>query len=222
MTDKQNVILVHGFKSEGAAKDLGEYGAALDPERYNVIPFDYDYNAPLSESADKLAELVRQVGGAHVLAHSMGGLVARGAAERVADEGIIRSLTTLATPFNGHGAAFLGKHLGGVPSNTDMTRGSDYQREVSKPLRGKVRHVMFVADKDGTGNDDETVSVASQLKRKIVQDAEHVSIVRDTHTGVLKNRAVIDDWKRVIENRGFGLAVKTLRSSQDVEERRDE
>lgn len=214
MAEKQNVILVHGFKSEGAAKDLGEYGAALDPEKYNVIPFDYDYNAPLAESADKLAALVRQVGGAHVLAHSMGGLVARGAAERVADEGVVKSLTTIATPFNGHGAAFLGKHLGGVPSNTDMTRGSDYQREVSKPLRGKVRHIMFVADKDGTGNDDETVSVASQTKRKIVQDAEFVRVVQDTHTGVLRNKEIIDDWKRAIEGVGVGLAAKALVSMQ--------
>jgi len=35
MAEKQNVILVHGFKSEGAAKDLGEYGADK-PRRVEV------------------------------------------------------------------------------------------------------------------------------------------------------------------------------------------
>lgn len=210
MADKQNVILVHGYKSAGAAKDLGEFAAALDPEKYNVIPFDYDYNAPLSESADKLAAKIREVGGAHVLAHSMGGLVARGAAERTSDENVVKSLTTVATPFNGHGAAFLGKYLGGEPSHSDMTRGSEYQRATAAPLRGKVRHNMVIADKDGTGVDDGTVSVASQSKRKIVRDAEVVQVVRDTHTGVLKNRQVIDQWARSLEGHGAGLAAKVL------------
>lgn len=197
--DKKTVILVHGYRSRGSAVDFAEFTAAMAPEKYNIIPFDYDYRAPLAQSADKLAELIRQSGGAHVLAHSMGGLVARGAAERLADTGEVRSLTTLATPFNGHGAAFLGKWLGGAPVHTDMTRGSRYQKSLSAPLKGKVKHVMFVADKDGTGDDDGTISVASQTKRKIVNDAAGYTAVRDTHTGILKNPDVIHGWLKVLD-----------------------
>lgn len=195
---KQNVILVHGYKSEGAEKDFSEFIKAMDPEKYNVIPFNYDYNAPLAKSADELAAKVKETGGAHVLAHSMGGLVARGAAQRLADTGEIKSLTTLATPFNGHGAAFLGKYLpGGVPSNSDMVRGSEYQRAVSSPLRGRVKHRMFVAD--ANGSDDGTVSVASQTKRKITQDAERVRVVHDTHSGILHNPEVVQAWLSGVE-----------------------
>lgn len=196
---KKTVILVHGYGSRGAAQDFSEFTAAMSPEKYNVIPFDYDYRAPLAKSADKLAVLIKQNGGAHVLAHSMGGLVARGAAERLADTGEVKSLTTIATPFNGHGAAFLGKWLGGEPSHKDMTRGSEYQKSVAAPLKGKVPHFMFTADKDGTGADDGTVSVGSQNKRKIVTDAAAYKAVQDTHTGILKNPSVIRDWLAVVE-----------------------
>lgn len=191
---KKTVILVHGYGSRGAAQDFSEFTANMSPEKYNVIPFDYDYRAPLAKSADKLAELIKQNGGAHVLAHSMGGLVARGAAERLADTGEVKSLTTIATPFNGHGAAFLGKWLGGADSHADMARGSAYQKSLAAPLKGKVKHTMFTADKDGAGEDDGTVSVASQNKRKIVTDAEQYRAVQDTHTGILKNPKVIQEW----------------------------
>lgn len=195
MSGKTNVFLVHGYKSEGAEKDFSDFIKAIDQSRYNVIPFNYDYDAPLAQSADKLAAAIKENGGGHVLAHSMGGLVARGAAERLADDGGVKSLTTLATPWNGHGAAFLGKYLpGGVPSNADMVRGSEYQRSVSEPIKGRVSHRMFVADKDGRGDDDGTVSVDSQTKRKIALDAESVRTVQDTHSGILRNPEVIQEW----------------------------
>lgn len=201
MAEKTNVFFVHGYKSEGSEKDFADFIKALDPQKYNVVPFNYDYDAPLAKSADELAAKIRESGGGHVLAHSMGGLVARGAAQRLADSGEVKTLTTVATPFNGHGAAFLGKYLapGGADSWSDMVRGSAYQREVSRPLKGRVKHSMFVADKDGSGDDDGTVSVASQTKRKITMDAERVRVVNDTHSGVLHNQDVIREWLGGIE-----------------------
>ncbi len=200
MAEKINVILVHGYKSEGAEKDFSDFLAAMDTSKYNPIPFNYDYDAPLAKSADQLAAKIKEVGGAHVLAHSMGGLVARGAAERLADTGAVKTLTTIATPFNGHGAAFLGKYLTpGEKSWDDMVRGSKYQQSVEAPLRGRVRHQMFVVDKDGSGADDGTVSVSSQAKRTITRDAERVHVIQDTHSGVLRNKDVIRAWMESVE-----------------------
>ncbi|MFP5316695.1 MAG: CHAT domain-containing protein [Acidimicrobiia bacterium] len=54
---------------------------ALD-ERWDVVPVSYDWRQPLSSAADTLAETIRrhfdgEVGPAHLVCHSMGGLVSR-------------------------------------------------------------------------------------------------------------------------------------------------
>lgn len=193
------VYLVHGYNSPGADKDLAAYAAALDQTKYRVVPFNYDYTQRLGKSAAQLTEAVRKEGRpVHILAHSMGGLVSMGAAKALDAEGAVKSLTTIATPFNGHKGAAAGKYL--APFNrrevwSDMVPGSDYQRSLSGGLRSGKHHALIVdRDGDGEADDDGTISVASQTKRKILGSAASVSQFRDTHTGILRNPDAIKKW----------------------------
>lgn len=198
------VYFVHGYNSAGAEHDLHAYMQTLDPAKYRVVPFDYDYTQRLAKSADALAQKIKAEGRpVHVLAHSMGGLVGMGAVKKLTGQGAVRSITTIATPFNGHKGAALGEYL--TPFNRrevlkDMIPGSRYQRAVSGGASDAPHHV-FLVDKDGTGGDDETISVASQSKRKIVNQAADVAAFRDTHIGILKNPTAVKQWAaRVLED----------------------
>jgi pimeloyl-ACP methyl ester carboxylesterase len=196
------VYFVHGYNSAGAEHDLHAYMQSLDPARYRVVPFDYDYTQRLGKSARQLAEKIKAEGRpVHVLAHSMGGLVGLGAVKELTGTGAVRSLTTVATPFNGHKGAALGHYLQPFARREvlkDMIPGSNYQRSLSDPHPG-TKHNVFLVDKDGTGNDDETISLDSQSKRKVLSNASEVAGFRDTHTGILKNQAAISLWAQRVQ-----------------------
>lgn len=191
------VYFVHGYNSVGAAHDLSAYMQALDPKKYRVEAFDYDYTQRLDKSAKELAQRIQAEGRpVHVLAHSMGGLVGLGAVKALDGTGAVRSVTTLATPFNGHKGAAFGVYLS--PFNRrevlrDMIPGSDYQRSLSIPSTD-TKHRVVIVDKDGRGDDDESISVDSQSKRKVLNNAADVSAYRDTHTGILRNTQSIQRW----------------------------
>lgn len=185
------VYFVHGYNSAGAEHDLHAFMRALDPAKYRVVPFDYDYTQRLDKSAAVLAQKIKEEGRpVHVLAHSMGGLVGMGAVKKLAGAGAVRSITTIATPFNGHKAAALGEYLSPFSTREvlrDMIPGSAYQRAVSGAVSNAPHHA-FIVDKDGTGEDDETISIDSQTKRKILNKAASATTFRDTHTGILRWR----------------------------------
>lgn len=191
------VYFVHGYNSAGAEHDLGAFMQAVDPKKYRVVPFDYDYTQRLDKTATELAERIRAEGKpAHVLAHSMGGLVALGATGKLKGTGKVSSLTTIATPYNGHKAASLGVYLApfmGRPVWRDMVPGSDYQRAISAQDPGTAFNV-FVADKDGRRKDDGAVSFESQTKRKVVARASRVVGFQNTHSGVLRDPAAVKQW----------------------------
>lgn len=189
------VVFVHGYGSMGAHKDLRKFIERLDQNKYQPVVYKYDHRERLKKSADGLSEAIRGFDGpVHVTAHSMGGLVARGAVERLRGEGRVKSLTTIATPFNGHKGAAFGVYLSPIQTGSwkDMIPGSDYQRSF-KPLEGETRHNVILT------NQDKTISYKSQTKRKIIDDADSVREYPESHTGVLENPQVIEDWIRKLE-----------------------
>lgn len=193
------VVFVHGYGSMGAHKDLRKFIERLDQKKYQPVVYKYDHRDRLKKSAEGLSEAIRGFDGpVHVTAHSMGGLVARGAVEALRGEGRVKSLTTIATPFNGHKGAVFGVYLNPIQVGSwkDMVPGSDYQRSF-KPLQGETRHNVILANKNGDG--DGTISIKSQSKRKIINDADSVREYPESHTGVLENPQVIEDWIRKLE-----------------------
>jgi pimeloyl-ACP methyl ester carboxylesterase len=100
------VVLVHGYNS--TAKSLSGLHAELNQRGWPCALFDYPNDGPIDESGELLSEELRRFAEEHsdqpvaIVAHSMGGLVARVAIEdRQLDPGNVSQLIMIATPNQG-------------------------------------------------------------------------------------------------------------------------
>jgi pimeloyl-ACP methyl ester carboxylesterase len=134
-----------------------------------------------------------------VVAHSMGGLVARAFVNRAvaaADgrgEGI-RLFFTMSTPWDGHAAAQSGVDRAPVvaPSWYDMAPGSPFLRTLLDPeLPPGVPHDLLFSYAGGSRRmreaNDGTVSIASQLDPRMQAHARRVRGFNESHTSILES-----------------------------------
>jgi pimeloyl-ACP methyl ester carboxylesterase len=137
-----------------------------------------------------------------VVAHSMGGLVARGFLLRHAQRSRteVPLFATLSTPWAGHQAAGMGvKHAPVVVDVwRDMAPGSSYLNSLfAQPLSPETQHhLLFTFARNSASfgvSSDRTVSVSSQLFPTAQQQAVRVYGVDTTHTGVL-DEAQVANW----------------------------
>ena len=95
----QEVILTHGLWVPGAV--MRPLAARLERAGYRCRTFAYmGAGKPLETHAEGLARFAREVGPAHFVAHSMGGLVVLEALNRLPDLAVGR-IVLLGTPANG-------------------------------------------------------------------------------------------------------------------------
>jgi pimeloyl-ACP methyl ester carboxylesterase len=95
----QDVILTHGLWVPGAVMRL--LAARLERAGYRCRTFSYmGAGKPLETHAERLARFAREVGPAHFVAHSMGGLVVLEALNRLPELAAGR-IVLLGTPANG-------------------------------------------------------------------------------------------------------------------------
>ncbi len=107
--DAKSVILIHGFTSHG--RYLQELGTFIGSFGYQVFIFNYNSFRGISQAGESLRDFLlrydRQVEGAisaarvFLVAHSMGGLVARSVALDSQASRLIRGIAMLGTPNNG-------------------------------------------------------------------------------------------------------------------------
>lgn len=108
-THQNVVILVHGFTANG--KYLVKLGSFLNNNGFQALLFNYNSYRGISKAADSLADyLIRyenQTSGlisknrVYLIAHSMGGLVARGVVMNAKVKSMIRGIVMLGTPNGG-------------------------------------------------------------------------------------------------------------------------
>jgi len=108
------IVLVHGLESQPS--DLERFQQACQASDIQCIVFDYPNDGPLLWSANRLREDLLKLERQHpdvklaIVAHSMGGLVARAALEMPGEQPqSVRDLITLGTPHQGSAIARLGK-----------------------------------------------------------------------------------------------------------------
>jgi len=200
--DKIPVIYVYGIS--GSPQDWRQAFASLDHEKYQPWFFQYPGGLQLERSANALAGalvmLQRQLGFEQVVvvAHCMGGLVARGAIQHAAAEcgtNYVSEFITLATPWNGHEAAALGvEHLSfPVPAWRDMSPGSTYlERIMNQPLPTGTRYDLIFGFKSSGGmglpdDNDGVVGVASQLLPQAQLEAASVFGYNLDHAEILSS-----------------------------------
>lgn len=191
--DKEVVLFVHG--ANGSPRDFVEVAKQIDPSSQQAWFAYYPTGNSLKLSGVSLAEetvtLMRATGAKkiRVVSHSMGGLVAWHLVNTLEEYYSVERLVTVATPFNGHWAAWFSR-LSSDPRESwlDMSPGSELQRSI---WAGKLKapHTLVYAtlsDEPDSKVGDGTISRESQLQPEMRSHAQKVVRAVASHTDVLR------------------------------------
>jgi pimeloyl-ACP methyl ester carboxylesterase len=197
------VLFVHGY--DGSPRDFASLIARLDPTRFQAWVYNYPSGLRLAMLAGHLESALLQLqlryrfGCVSIVAHSMGGLVARGFLLRSATAErpqCVPLFISISTPWAGSRAAALGARWapGLVSTWRDIAPDSLYLQSLfTVPLPERTRYcLVFTAD-------DRTVPIASQLGRPAWQEATQVIGYNATHVGVLRDAVTAASLLRLLE-----------------------
>ncbi len=200
------VLFVHG--AAGSPQDLRLAMEKIDRRIYQPWFYMYPSGMRLGNAAYALDEGIKllhehhRFNRLHVVAHSMGGLVARSFIVRnVIEEHnrYIHTFITFSSPWDGHEAAAMGVKYAPevVPSWHDMKHGSDFLTHLyDERLKGRVDHHLFYSHRAKRSpilpeENDGSVSVASQLRKAAVADAVEVRGFDEDHVSILSSAAAL-------------------------------
>jgi len=198
------VVFVYGMM--GTPTQFEALVAGLDRSKFQPWIFHYRTGDRLDASAEALwrgLTLARRPFSARrviLVAHSMGGLVARRALNLWMNDAAgsqterVPCFVTIASPLGGHPAAARGAAAPrGVPAWTDLAPGSAFLRSLyTQPLPDSVRYFLATATgQDGTT--DGVVPVVNQLPQGAIAEADQQSAYPSTHVAVLSDAGVLRD-----------------------------
>ncbi|MEM7409955.1 MAG: alpha/beta fold hydrolase [Myxococcota bacterium] len=202
------VLFVHGIL--GTASDFAWLTEHLSPERHQFWVAQYPSALPLDITAETFAFLVSELHAFHryeqlcVVAHSMGGLVARRMMDHIGTGVPVTGLATIASPLEGVGTARVGARWAPVaaPSWVDVAPGSAFLESLyDTPLDPTTHYRMLFTYLPGRSGDG-VVQTASQLREEAQREAGRIRGIRDTHTGVLANEATLESLTDFLERCG--------------------
>src|SRR5690606_28019436 len=214
------VLFIHGLY--GSPRDFRYLIDHLDRTRFEPWLYYYASGEDLSGTVEHLSQEIDAlcahygVRSLMIVAHSMGGLIARDFVLRRADSRIaVPLLITLSTPWSGHRAAAIGSRFwpGAVRSWHDLATHSAYLEHLFATKTGLRRrlpagteHYLFASigrgkdihDGRGVDGDDEVVTVASQLRDSACEDAYRIHRFAETHRGILRSAAVAESVNQAL------------------------
>ncbi|MGH0037084.1 MAG: alpha/beta hydrolase [Myxococcota bacterium] len=212
------VLYVHGIS--GYPQQFETLIGQLDRERFQPWFYFYPSGFRLDGISTHLADLLQELKVRYefdeiaVVAHSMGGLVSRGAILKYAADTKsqdVKVFISINSPFGGDVKA---KSTEGAPialplSFEDMDPSSEYltwvyyedpARTVFKPLPKPARHHMIMGfHGSGSPYNDGSVSIASQAHVDLQEHAASLRIWDYTHTGTLKQDRTVERVNRLLE-----------------------
>ena len=203
------VLFVHGIN--GTPRDFRSLIARLDRSRYQAWVLYYPSGARLDTLvtwADQLftrLEVTLAPKKVMVVAHSMGGLVARGFVLQhhdVTGSDVIGTFVTISSPLGGMASAGQGVEDSPVVVRSwyALAPGSPYleglfytdpaTRKQRRKIDDRTAYHMLFGFKGKSG--DGTVSLASQLRPEAQEEARTLRGYDETHTGILDSTAVAE------------------------------
>ncbi|QJE95705.1 esterase/lipase family protein [Luteolibacter luteus] len=208
------VLFIHG--AAGSPQDWRFAMERLDRQRYQAWFAFYPSGGRLDNSAELLNQGVKllhqryEFRRLHVVAHSMGGLMARRFVQKNVLEDrqkYINTFITFSSPWGGHEAAAAGVKWAPsvVPSWRDMEQGSSFLDHLfDQRLKGKVNHHLFYSHHSSRSfsmpaENDGTVSVASQLRPEAKDDAVSIQGYNEDHVSILSAPAALTRAKAVLD-----------------------
>lgn len=215
--EKTPVLFVHGIN--GTPRDFAYLIERLDRSRFQPWVYYYPSGGYLDRIGLYLNQIVTQLKAEHhfskllVVAHSMGGLVARSFILHRDDEnrdGLVQAFVSIASPWNGHTAAQMGVEYAPTPVRVwyDMAPDSEFLTDLfyvhGKPFErrtlapGLPHHLIFSFLSTESG--DGTISLNSQLRWEAQQDAARLYGIPGSHTGVLETARTSELLNRILAN----------------------
>ena len=194
------VLLVYGIG--GTPQDMRYLAEHFERKRYQMWLFHYPSGIRLDRVSRSMATalliLKERYGftSCYVVAHSMGGLIARAGidqAVRIAGVNYIRKFVSISTPWGGHSAASAGirRLKKPVPSWLDVAPDSDFlKRTYATPLPSGTSHLLIYGSKEGgpfwlKGENDGVVTVESETDPRIKKSAARVVYLPYGHVDIL-------------------------------------
>jgi len=209
---KTPVLLVHG--AGGYPREWEHVVAGLDPKRFQPLIFQYPSGMRLQGVVDGLTDMLQELHDRTgfrdlaVVAHSMGGLVARRAVSRDAAAPWtekVRLLVTMATPWQGMEAAGRGARAPiKVASWVDLATGSDFLRSVRKaPLAPRTTSALLFGFQRGRSllsdeSSDRTVPLRSVLDLDAQAEATLVRGYDEDHNSILTSDEVLAQLRSLL------------------------
>jgi pimeloyl-ACP methyl ester carboxylesterase len=209
------VLFIHGIY--GSPRDFRFLIEQLDRWRLQPCVFFYPSGASLHDVARELAEELRVLRSTRgvsemlVVAHSMGGLIARDVLINESNLGVdVPALVTISTPWRGHKGAALARYAPvTVDAWLDLATDSAYitslfgdgsGRQTSLPTQTR-HHLIFSYGRRWTSfgpANDEVVSVASQLSRPAQEQAYRIYGFNTRHSEILNQPATAELLNRIL------------------------
>ncbi len=212
---KTTVLFVHGIS--GTPRDWKFMVEGLDRGRFQPFFFYYPSGLPLDKLGALLAQVIEDLAAASgknkrrivLAAHSMGGLVAWSAIDKLDEKGassFLAAYVSFSTPYGGNDSARIGVEKAPlvIPSWRDIATGSDFLGALSrKPFPGKLPFHLFFTYQDQarlkTGDSgDGVVTLKSQLFPAVQSAAARVYGFNDTHEGVLTSGPARKEFNRLL------------------------
>jgi len=207
------VLFVHGIG--GSPRDFTKLISSLDTSHYQAWFFTYPSGFRLEKVSTALAtmlELVRKQHGVrhvYLVAHSMGGVVARSAILRMADSSVlppVEKFISIATPWGGHAAAKSGLRAlkYPVPAWIDMAPGSAFlkslwSRELPKTTRYWLLFGYYTKQMPWlTLNNDTVIDMRSALLPAAQDEAFRVFGIEKSHEQILSSPETIRKMKEFL------------------------
>ena len=219
--EREVVLLVHGIN--GSPRVFSDLIASLDRDRFQPWVYYYPSGIGLNENAEYLTnimlelELRHGVERLHVIAHSMGGLVARQFLlnRRLRQSPAeIDTFIALSTPWGGHAAA--GRAVDSSPLVLPVWKDLDPNSEFLASLFGPSddpdrdfelpesisKFLLFShhgGDRLTRGTSDGVISMSSLLRPEAQQSAGWVYGVDASHAGILSHPDAVYQVNRILE-----------------------
>lgn len=211
---KTMVLFVHG--ANGTPRDWKFFADGLDRSRFQPFFFYYPSGLQLDRLATVLAQVVNYVGtgmhsqGVVLVAHSMGGLVALSAINKLSEHGsppYLRFYCSFSTPYGGNDVAehWAKKAPVPVPAWNDVATNSDFLRVLgARPFpKALPFYLHFTYRTTSTltqsENSDGAITLHSQLKPYAQENAARLIGLNDTHESVLQSEAARTSFLRILD-----------------------
>lgn len=211
--DRIPVLFIHG--AGGSPQDWRMAMEKLDRKRYQAWFYFYPSGMRLESAASSLNAGVENLHSRYgfqrldVIAHSMGGLVARKfVLTNSKRNSYIKTFITFSTPWDGHEAAAMGVKWAPsvVPSWRDMKQGSPFLEHLfDQRLKGKVAYHLFHSHRAKYSpflpkENDGSISVASERRPEALAEANSEQGYDEDHASILTSRAALKRLQKILDS----------------------